>query len=209
MRITEIFHSIQGEGYLMGERMLFIRTNRCNLRCNWCDSKYTFSGGEEYTVEQIMQTVRDSTENWVCFTGGEPLIQSDAPFLVKSIVEYGKNVLIETSGSISIAPYTFSDKIIIDMDIKTPSSGEEKSLRMENLDLIRETDYLKFVISDDADYEYSVDFLSRINKDVKVVFQPAWGTDIRKLVENVLKDGLNVRVLPQFHKIIWGEIRGV
>ena len=209
MRITEIFHSIQGEGTLMGLPMLFVRTNRCNLRCRWCDSVYTFAGGEEYPMEKIREIVKDSPEEWVCFTGGEPLIQSDALDFVRMVLDSGRKVLIETSGSRPIKDFTFSDNVVIDMDIKTPSSGEEKSLLIENLKFLRPVDYVKFVISDDNDYRYAVDFLSRHGKELTAIFQPAWGKDLKELVEKSLKDKLNVRVLPQLHKILWGEIPGV
>lgn len=209
MRITEIFHSIQGEGLYMGLPMLFVRTNRCNLRCNWCDSTYTFTGGSEKRLQDILNEVSQAHEEWICFTGGEPLIQRDALGFVRSAVQLGKKVLIETSGSIDIGPYVFSDKIAIDMDVKTPSSGEERSLLATNLNFIREMDYLKFVISDRDDYEYSKDFISTIDRTINIVFQPAWGSDIKFLVESVIKDRLNVRVLPQFHKLVWGEIQGV
>ncbi|MEM0156398.1 MAG: radical SAM protein [Thermoplasmataceae archaeon] len=209
MRITEIFHSIQGEGIYMGLPMLFVRTNRCNLRCRWCDSKYTFTGGEEVDLNDILKTVRDSREEWVCFTGGEPLLQPEALEFVRSCIDIGKKVLIETSGSLNIKPYVFSDSVCIDMDVKTPSSGEEKSLLKSNIDLIRKMDYLKFVISDEADYEFSREFVGGLDEEKNVVFQPAWGSDARMLAEAVIRDGLNVRVMPQFHKMVWGDRRGV
>jgi 7-carboxy-7-deazaguanine synthase len=209
MRITEIFHSIQGEGIYMGIPMIFVRTNRCNLRCRWCDSKYTFTGGEEMDLEVILKTVKDSSEKWVCFTGGEPLLQTEAPSFVRSCIDMGKKVLIETGGSLDISPYVFSESACIDMDVKTPSSGEEKSLLRSNIDLIRNVDYLKFVISNEIDYGYSRDFVNGMNGEKNIVFQPAWGSDVKNLAEAVIRDGLNVRVMPQFHKMIWGERRGV
>lgn len=209
MRITEIFHSIQGEGTLIGVPMLFIRTNRCNLRCRWCDSEYTFAGGREYSLEQLYEIAKSSSEEWVCFTGGEPLIQAEAVEFVKGLVSIGKKVLIETSGSRPINDFIFSDSVIIDMDIKTPSSGEEKSLFIDNLNFLRESDYVKFVISDDEDYAYALNFLENHRSSLNVVFQPAWGNDLKELADKVLKDKLNVRVLPQLHKMIWGQIRGV
>ena len=209
MRITEIFHSIQGEGVYMGIPMLFVRTNRCNLRCRWCDSKYTFTGGYEVPLEEILETVRKTGEEWVCFTGGEPLIQKEALAFVRSVAESGKNVLIETSGSIDVGKYVFSDSVSIDMDVKTPSSQEEDSFLSGNLKYLRENDYLKFVISDAVDYEFSMTFLQRLDRKVNVVFQPAWGSDAKFLVESVIRDQLRVRVLPQFHKYVWGEIPGV
>jgi len=209
MRITEIFHSIQGEGIYMGIPMLFVRTNRCNLRCRWCDSTYTFTGGDEMPLQVLLDTVRQAREKWICFTGGEPLIQAEAEDFVHSVAEMGRSVLIETSGSIDISRYVFTPSVSIDMDVKTPSSGEEKSFRRKNLEFIRTNDYLKFVIADIVDYEFSKNFLVNVERDVNVVFQPAWGADAKFLVESVISDGLNVRVLPQFHKYVWGEIHGV
>ena len=209
MLITEIFHSIQGEGTEIGTPMLFIRTNRCNLRCRWCDSTYTFTGGVEKPLDELIHIVNSSPEEWVCLTGGEPLLQKDAPEFVRNIVDSGKKVLIETSGSLSIERYVFSAKIVIDMDIKTPSSGEEESLLMKNLGLLRDTDYVKFVISDQNDYSFARKFLESNSLSCGVVFQPAWGTDLKWLAEKALRDGLKVRVLPQLHKIIWGTARGV
>lgn len=193
----------------MGLPMLFIRTNRCNLRCKWCDSTYTFSGGVETSIDELIRTVENSKERWVCLTGGEPLLQRDSPELVKRIVDTGRSVLLETSGSLPIDRYVFSDFITIDMDVKTPSSGEENSLHRPNLTLLRKNDYLKFVISDRADYDYARKFLSENEVSCGVVFQPAWGTEMRWIAESVLVDGLNVRVLVQLHKLIWGERRGV
>ena len=160
MRITEIFHSIQGEGTFIGIPMLFIRTNGCNLRCKWCDSEYSFSGGEEYALDRLYKIAEESRVDWICFTGGEPLIQPDALEFVTGLVSSGKKVLIETGGSRPIKDYTFSENIVIDMDIKTPSSGEEKSLLYENLESLRNSDYVKFVIADEEDYRYAVNFLA-------------------------------------------------
>ncbi len=160
MLITEIFHSIQGEGTLIGLPMLFIRTNRCNLRCKWCDSTYTFSGGTDITLDELMRTVEASSEKWICLTGGEPLLQRESPELVNRITGSGRSVLLETSGSLPIDPYVHSKSITIDMDVKTPSSGEEKSLHRQNLKLLRKNDYLKFVIADKIDYEYARRFIS-------------------------------------------------
>ncbi len=193
----------------MGLPMLFIRTNRCNLRCRWCDSTYTFSGGIETSLDELMKTVEASSERWICLTGGEPLLQREAPELVNRITGTGRSVLLETSGSLPIDSYVQNESTIIDMDVKTPSSGEEKSLHLPNLRLLRRNDYLKFVISDRVDYDYARRFLSENHVSCAVVFQPAWGTDMGWIAESILKDGLNVRLLPQLHKLIWGEVRGV
>jgi len=204
-----MFESIQGEGPLIGVPMMFVRTNRCNLRCKWCDSTYTFQGGQEYMLEYVLDKVSKSRSEWVCFTGGEPLLQRDAPEFVRGAVKAGRKVLIETGGSISIADFVRIENTVIDMDIKTPSSEEQESLDRKNLELLRSTDYVKFVISDDRDFDYAVDFLGNLGKDTQVVFQPAWGSSLKELTERVLKNNLNVRVLPQLHKLIWGEIPGV
>lgn len=211
LRLTEIFHSIQGEGLLMGIPMLFVRTNRCNLRCNWCDSTYTFTGGNEVSLDEIVKNVEGSSEAWVCLTGGEPLLQREAEEFVSRMDKLGKNVLIETGGSLPVKAFVEYPNTVIDMDVKTPSSGEEDSILRENLKFLRPSDYIKFVIKDDSDYSYSKEFLRKNETDIKcgIVLQPAWGTDLKWLVERVLQDKLEVRVLPQLHKLIWGEIPGV
>ncbi len=211
LRLTEIFHSIQGEGPLMGLPMLFVRTNRCNLRCKWCDSKYTFEGGYEEDLEKIMGEVEKSNEKWICLTGGEPLLQRDSLDFVKRVDALGKSVLIETSGSLDLKEYTNATNCVIDMDVKTPSSGEQDSILMENLKFLRPTDYIKFVISDETDYNYMKEFIGRNRESIVcgVVIQPAWGTDLKWLTEKALSDKLELRVLPQLHKLIWGEMQGV
>jgi len=207
--ITETFHSLQGEGTMIGVPMFFVRTNGCNLRCRWCDSTYTFQGGKEVELDTLLGLVSESPEEWICFTGGEPLIQRDAPEFVRKTVGMGRKVLLETSGSLSIRPYTFSTNVVIDMDVKTPSSGEERRVFSENLKFLRITDYVKFVISDRNDLNYAIEFLKTNDIACEKVLQPAWGVDLRWLTEEVLAMHLNVRVLPQLHKLIWGERRGV
>lgn len=195
----------------MGIPMFFIRTNRCNLRCRWCDSTYTFEGGFEKELGDIVREAIASPEEWVCFTGGEPLLQREAEKLIREIVDSGKKVLIETGGSLPIHKFTSIAGTVIDMDVKTPSSGEEKSIHLPNLEALRSGDYIKFVIQDEADYRYATDFISMHSRRIKceIILQPAWGTDLKWLVESALRDGLKVRVLTQLHKLIWGEAPGV
>lgn len=209
MRITEKFHSIQGEGPLTGVPMYFVRTNRCNLRCSWCDSAYTFTGGHDEPLEGLIAEAANVWEDWICLTGGEPLLQADAPRFVKSVTDSGKHVLIETGGSLSVQPYIGIPHTAIDMDVKTPSSGEADSLRRENIDLLRESDYLKFVIKDVTDYNYSRNFVISLKSVITTIFQPCFGIDARWIVEAVIRDRLPVRVMGQYHKAIWGEIPGV
>ena len=209
MLLTEKFHSIQGEGRFTGIPMFFVRTSTCNLRCRWCDTTYSFTGGHDENSSDLARECIDAWEEWICLTGGEPLLQRDAIKLVTEICSTGKKVLIETGGSLDIAPYTKIDGTVIDMDIKTPSSGEEKTIRIENLSHLRQLDYVKMVISDMKDFEYSCKFVEEHVRGNEVIFQPAWGTDPAWIVDEVLKRKLPVRVMLQAHKYIWGERRGV
>ncbi|MGC8514669.1 MAG: 7-carboxy-7-deazaguanine synthase QueE [Thermoplasmata archaeon] len=209
MLITEIFKSLQGEGPFIGIPMFFIRTNRCNLRCRWCDSAYTFYGGHEVPLDDLIEKVKLSGLDWVCFTGGEPLLQREALDFVREVCDSGKSVLIETSGSLPVKPYTAIKNAFIDMDIKTPSSGEDASLYQDNLYALRRQDYVKFVIADEVDYEFAKSWIPKLPGPMQIVFQPVWGKDLKWLAEKVLADNLPVRVLTQLHKLIWGEIPGV
>lgn len=208
MLLTEMFESLQGEGPFTGIPMFFVRTNRCNLRCRWCDSVYTYYGGKDTSLESILSAVEKSRLDWVCFTGGEPLLQPEALDFVKKTTGSGKYVLIETGGSLPIRDFVGIEKCFIDMDIKTPSSGEEHSLYEENLSTLRRTDYVKFVIADQNDYNYAKSFLEKIAKHVPVIFQPAWGTEMKWIADQIIRDALQVRFMTQLHKQIWGEVQG-
>ncbi|MHB8372760.1 MAG: 7-carboxy-7-deazaguanine synthase QueE [Thermoplasmataceae archaeon] len=209
MLLTERFHSIQGEGKYVGIPMYFVRTNLCNLRCRWCDSAYTFSGGKELPLDLLLADVKLSWEKWVCLTGGEPMLQREAIQFMEECQNLGKKVLLETGGSIDLKNVVKLLDTFIDMDIKTPSSGEHSSLLIKNLGYLREQDYVKFVISDIEDYNYAMDFVRSWKYKCEIVFQPAWGVDLKWLVELALKDKADVRVMTQIHKIIWGNMRGV
>ncbi len=193
----------------MGIPMFFVRTNRCNLRCSWCDSTYTFTGGIEIELGTLVSEVSGSWEDWICFTGGEPLIQAEAEEFVRRVAGLGKRILIETGGSMPIDRYVTIGNTVIDMDVKTPSSGEQDSIHLQNLELLRDGDYLKFVIKDQADYEFAREFITRHPGIRNLLLQPCFGTNVRWLVESVIRDRLKARVQGQFHKEIWGEMRGV
>lgn len=208
MLLTEMFASIQGEGIFTGISMFFVRTNRCNLRCTWCDSDYTFFGGKEVPLDDILAAVADSGLDWVCLTGGEPLLQRESVELVGKLTAEGKHVLVETSGSLPVHAFTEIKDCFIDMDIKTPSSGEQDSLHEENLSALRESDYVKFVIASEKDYDFAKDQLKKIPAHVPVIFQPAWGTEMKWIAEQILKDRLKVRLMSQLHKQIWGDTPG-
>lgn len=208
MRITEIFHSLQGEGPETGKRTAFVRTARCNLRCAWCDTPYSFGEGTEMSVEEVLGRVRSFRTRNVCLTGGEPLLQAESLALLARLSEEGYRTVVETGGSLDISPCVRIPGVTIDLDVKCPGSGMEKTLRRENLRLLRTVDCAKFVIRDKGDYEYAKDFLSRNPLASEVVFQPVWGTRAADLAEWVLGDSLDVRVMLQEHKHIWGDVKG-
>mgnify|MGYP003581001763 FL=1 len=153
MRITEIFFSIQGESSHAGRPCVFVRLTGCNLRCTWCDSEYTFTGGERMSIDEVMARVKSYGCNLVEVTGGEPLAQAEAFPLIERLCEEGFEVLIETSGSIDVTPVDRRAKLIL--DIKCPGSGEAEKNRWSNLDDLRPHDEIKFVIADRADYEWA------------------------------------------------------
>ena len=210
MRITEIFHSIQGESTHAGQPCVFVRLTGCNLRCRWCDSAYTFTGGEKMSLDEVMNKVRGYGCRLVEVTGGEPLAQPEAFELIKRLCDEGFEVLIETSGSIDIAPVDPRAKLIL--DIKCPGSGEESKNRWANLDILRPHDEIKFVIADRADYEWARALIAERKLDRWVVLlSPVWGEmDMKSLAEWMLADHLPARFQTQLHKHIWGaDVHGV
>jgi len=194
---------------MIGRLTFFIRAAGCNLRCAWCDTKFSLDpkAGSDMTVDQLVEAV-GATEN-VCFTGGEPLEQSDAGELLERLVRAGKTVVLETNGSKDLRDVPASDKIIISMDIKCPSSGMQDRMCLNNLNILSRKDQLKFVISDRTDLEYAERFLQEHPVDTNVIFSPVGGMDLGFLAEEVVSKKLDVRVLPQLHKIIWGDKQGV
>ncbi len=210
MRITEIFHSIQGESTHAGRPCVFVRLTGCNLRCRWCDSEYTFSGGERMSLDEVMARVRSYDCRLVEITGGEPLAQSEAFELIQRLAEDGFEVLIETSGSIDITPVDPRAKIIL--DVKCPGSGEVEKNRWENLEHLRPHDEIKFVIAGRADYEWACRVLEeRQLGRWTVLFSPVWGEmDMKTLAEWMLHDRVPARFQTQLHKHIWGaDVKGV
>ena len=209
MRIIEHFLSLQGEGLMIGRLTYFIRTAGCSLRCSWCDTAWSRdpNQGEEMSVDSTMSLIGD-TEN-VCLTGGEPLEQPEAPELLRRLVDAGKTVVLETNGAADISVVPASDKIIISMDVKCPSSGMSGSFRMSNMGYMSRKDQLKFVIADRTDLDYAEDFIVEHPTEANVIFSAVGGLEIRTLAEEVVSKKLDVRVLPQLHKLIWGDRKGV
>jgi 7-carboxy-7-deazaguanine synthase len=210
MRITEIFFSIQGESSHAGRPCVFVRLTGCNLRCTWCDSEYTFTGGERMSIDDIVARVLSYGCNLVEITGGEPLAQKEAFELIERLCNDGFEVLIETSGSIDIAPVDRRAKLIL--DIKCPGSGEVEENRWANLDDLRPHDELKFVISDRTDYEWARTLIAERRLDRwTVLLSPVWGRmDMKALAEWMLADRVPARFQTQLHKHIWGaDVHGV
>ncbi|MGK2858724.1 MAG: radical SAM protein [Thermoanaerobaculia bacterium] len=210
LRITEIFHSIQGESTHSGRRCVFVRLAGCNLRCVWCDSEYTFTGGEKLSLEEILSTVRAFGCPLVEVTGGEPLAQTESFDLIRALCDEGYEVLIETSGSIDIEPVDRRAKLIL--DVKCPGSGEVEKNHWPNLEKLSPHDEIKFVIADRTDYEWSRDLVASRGLDRNpVLFSPVWGSmDMKSLAEWMLADHVPARLQTQLHKHIWGEgVKGV
>jgi 7-carboxy-7-deazaguanine synthase len=208
VRIIEIFHSVQGEGPFTGLRTSFVRTARCNLRCTWCDTTYSFGPGKERSVASIVRTVVGHGTKYACLTGGEPLLQSESPALLRALARRGYTTVVETGGSLDVTPYLALDGVVLSVDVKCPGSRMEGRNRWENLGLLRATDLVKFVIRDRADYLYARRTLRARSMPPTVVFQPVWGTDAGRLADWVLADRLDVRVMLQEHKVLWGDVPG-
>lgn len=213
MKVNEIFFSIQGEGVHIGLPTVFLRLFACDLRCVWCDTMYAVEGTDfrEMETAEVIGGILEYGCSRVCITGGEPLIQREAVVAVaESLIERDFVVVLETSGN-KKPPGIFSHpSSVISMDCKCPGSGMESRMDFSLYDSLEEKDQLKFVIADDADYEYARNVLEERRIRASVIFQPVYGTKADWIAEKVLRDGMeNVRVLPQLHKIFWGEKRGV
>jgi len=208
LNVNEIFYSIQGESSFSGIPFVFIRLSGCNLRCSYCDTKYAYEEGKEITVEQILKEVKKYKCPYVEITGGEPLLQDDTPFLVDSLIDKGFNVLVETNGTKDIR--VISNKAIIIMDIKCPSSGESDKIDWENLDRLDPKDEVKFVIAEKSDYDWAKEVIAEKNLKGKVelLMSPVKeriNPDL--LADWILEDNLNVRLQLQLHKILWPDVK--
>ena len=207
MMINEHFRSIQGEGIMMGIPTYFIRTMGCNLSCDWCDTLYANESGMEMSVGDII-ALTENTEN-VCVTGGEPLLQPDIRELLNGLIAAGKRTVVETNGSVDVSSVPEDKNIIVSMDIKCPSSKMTDRMFMSNIEKLAEKDQLKFVIKDDNDFEFAVEVISSRKISANIIFCPVGGMELRPIIEEVLARGLNVRILPQLHKLVWGDRRSV
>ena len=217
LRITEIFHSVQGESTWAGLPCTFVRLTGCPLRCAWCDTEYAFHGGTKMTFEQILETVRGYPTKLVEVTGGEPLAHPGAFPLVEMLLEDGYTVLVETSGAFDVAPLDPRAHKI--MDLKCPGSGESARNLWGNLEHLTERDEVKFVVKDREDYEWTRSTIRDRGLDARVddgslralLVSPVWDDiDLEALAGWILEDGLPVRFQIQVHKLIWGaDAKGV
>jgi 7-carboxy-7-deazaguanine synthase len=217
LRITEIFHSIQGESTWAGLACTFVRLTGCPLRCTWCDTEYAFHGGSKMTFAQILEEVRGHPAQLVEVTGGEPLAHPGAFPLVGMLLDEGYTVLVETSGAFDVAALDPRAHKI--MDLKCPGSGETARNLWANLDHLTERDEVKFVVKDRGDYEWTRQTIRERGLDARIgdgslralLISPVWGElDLEALAGWILEDSLPVRFQVQVHKLIWGpDTKGV
>lgn len=205
LKINEIFKSIQGESTYAGLPCTFIRLAGCNLRCTYCDTNYAYYNGKEISDEEIIAKIEEYGVKCVEFTGGEPMLQEETPQLIKTLMDKGFDVLIETNGSICIG--CLDKRLNIVMDYKTPKSGMSERMRAKNFDFLKKTDQIKFVLMDESDYNWAKNVIADnklIERFDNILMSPAYGIlSPKDLVNWVLHDNLPVRVQLQIHKYIW------
>jgi 7-carboxy-7-deazaguanine synthase len=209
LRITEIFHSLQGEAGSVGWPTVFVRLTGCPLRCGYCDTAYAFHGGERRSIAAILAEVGAYGARHVCVTGGEPLAQRGCVELVARLCDAGFEVSVETSGALDIS--VLDPRATRVMDVKTPGSGEAGRNLPDNLAQLRPQDAAKFVICARSDYEWARDFVARhgLAARCEVLFSPCWERVApAQLAEWILADRLPVRFQLQLHKILWGDEPG-
>ena len=206
LRITEIFHSLQGEAASVGWPTVFVRLTGCPLRCGYCDTAYAFHGGQWWEIDAILDEVAKHGARHVCVTGGEPLAQKRCIDLLKRLCDAGYDVSLETSGAIDIG--AVDPRVARVVDLKTPGSGEHGRNLTENIALLTPRDQVKFVICDRADYDWALAMLREhdLPSRCEVLFSPSYHQlPARELAEWMLADHAPARFQIQLHKILWGE----
>jgi len=209
LRITEIFHSLQGEADSVGIPTVFVRLTGCPLRCQYCDTAYAFEGGEWWELPSILERVRGFATRYVCVTGGEPLAQKGCLTLLSELCAAGLRVSLETSGAMELDQV--DPRVIKVVDVKTPGSGEERRNRYAELQRLLPHDLVKFVICDRSDYEWSRAKLAELAlpQGCTVLFSPSHEQlPARNLADWILADRLPVRFQIQLHKYLWGNVPG-
>lgn len=210
LRITEMFHSLQGESRTVGIPTVFVRLTGCPLRCQYCDTAYAFEGGELMALDAIEKAVADYGCRYVTVTGGEPLAQPNCITLLERLCAAGYQVSLETSGAMPIE--NVDSRVSIVMDLKTPASKEADKNRYENISHLKRDDQVKFVICDEKDYQWSKAKLQQYdltNRVAEVLFSPSFEEiEPAQLADWILRDRLQVRMQMQLHKMIWGSVAG-
>ncbi|MFI4919639.1 MAG: 7-carboxy-7-deazaguanine synthase QueE [Legionellales bacterium] len=209
LKITELFHSLQGESVTVGLPTVFIRLTGCPLRCQYCDTAYAFSGGEVRSIDDIMSQVATYQCRHVCVTGGEPLAQPACIQLLKKLCDAGYSVSIETSGARDISDV--DPRVMIVMDLKTPDSLEVDKNLLTNLNYLKATDQIKFVLCSRNDFEWACTMMNehRLAERFQILFSPSWNQlSPRELANWILEDKLPVRFQLQLHKILWNDAPG-
>ena len=211
MKLYEIYTSIQGETHYAGLPCTLVRFAACDLRCGYCDTEYAFTGGQDVTVDSIVADVVARGVPLVLLTGGEPLLQRELPELARQLLERGFEVMIETGGhrDVSVLP----SGVVVILDVKTPGSGESEKMCWTNLERLGPRDAVKFVVTSEADYDWSRDLIreQRLDARCNVLVSPSFGqVDARDLVAWMLRDKLPARLNMQLHKYVWPpDQRGV
>jgi 7-carboxy-7-deazaguanine synthase len=210
LRITEIFHSLQGETTTVGLPTVFVRLTGCPLRCGYCDTAYAFEGGEKMTIQDILDTVADYKTDYITVTGGEPLAQPQCIELLQQLCDLGYRVSLETSGAMPVKEV--DPRVIKIVDLKTPGSGEVSRNLYENINYLQPEDEVKFVICNRQDYDWScmqIDQLRLRDTGSEILFSPSQGElSPALLAQWILEDKLRVRMQLQTHKVIWGDEQG-
>ncbi|WP_340123647.1 7-carboxy-7-deazaguanine synthase QueE [Methylobacter svalbardensis] len=209
LRITEIFHSLQGESNTVGLPTVFIRLTGCPLRCVYCDTAYAFTGGKKIEIDAVIAQTEQYGTQYITVTGGEPLAQPACLELMTKLLDKGYCVSLETSGALDVS--AVDQRVVKVMDLKTPSSGELSKNLYQNIEYLTQKDQLKFVIGNDEDYDWSKTVLTEYDlpNRCQILFSPVMGQqNPTELAEKILKDRLPVRFQLQLHKILWDDAQG-
>lgn len=211
LRITEIFHSLQGEALTVGLPTAFVRLTGCPLRCQYCDTEYAFHGGSKLSLEEVVERVKERQVKHVTVTGGEPLAQPECIELLTILCDLGYEVSLETSGAMDISAVDQRASVVL--DLKTPASGEVSKNLYSNIDLLKDIDQVKFVICDRTDYEWArfkVEEYKLAGRVAAVLFSASHEElSSTELADWILQDELPVRLQMQLHKLLWGDKQGV
>ena len=209
LRITEIFHSLQGESVTVGLPTVFVRLTGCPLRCQYCDTTYAFSGGKMTSIDNIIEHVASFECHHVCVTGGEPLAQPGSLELLERLCNAGHFVSLETSGALNII--NIDPRVMIVMDLKTPDSGECEKNNLSNIPFLKQSDQVKFVICSREDYDWACQMmdLHKLADCVNILFSPSFGQlNPTLLADWIIQDRLPVRFQLQLHKLLWNDTPG-